>query len=248
MEFIVFVLIILPIALFLQFHYNSKKEEKFNNKLAECLKNLSFEMGHCECCDVSLSKKLYYIENKEKTEIIVLKYSSGDFELKYRKNFMFNVSVYNFKKLSDYQTKYGIFINENERKILIIESRKDENVTVRDRLLEWSDILSVELLSRNKVVSDKSTTSTIGRSVVGGVLGGGVGAVIGGATASTRSVSFDNCYGVRIVVRKLDDPYIEIEFCNKYEDIIASQVEQDAQRLYQLCSIIIDSESKNNKI
>ena len=243
-----FILVIVPRAAILDGNRAAKKEDNLKRKLADYLQSLKFDMGNYVRCDISLSRKLYYIENKSKTEVMVLEYSSDKIELKYRTNFTFNVSIYNFKAMdmNDYQTKYGLFINENDRKILIVEYKKESNEFLRERLLEWSDILAVELLRRNKTVSEKSTMSTIGRSVVGGVIGGGVGAIIGGSTASTQSVSFDNSYGVRITLRKLDDPNVEVEFCSKNEDKIAktNQAEKDTQHLYQLCSIIIDSESK----
>lgn len=108
-------------------------------------------------------------------------------------------------------------------KILIFESSK--KIIIQEKEFWFPDILSFELkddeqmLYQSSYSTSKSSTSTgsmIGRAVVGGVLLGGVGALVGGATAkkniTTTSTSYqpivNHNFRVDIVVNSISDPQI----------------------------------------
>ncbi len=107
-------------------------------------------------------------------------------------------------------------------KILVFESSK--KIIIQEKEFWFADILSFELkddeqmLYQSSYSTSKSSTSTgsmIGRAVVGGVLLGGVGALVGGATAKkniTTSSSYqaivNHNFKVNIVVNSISDPQI----------------------------------------
>ncbi len=53
----------------------------------------------------------------------------------------------------------------------------------RFQLIDLNNVIDVQIIEDNQVINKVSNSSMIGRALVGGVLTGGVGAVIGGNTS-----------------------------------------------------------------
>src|SRR4029077_10895565 len=70
---------------------------------------------------------------------------------------------------------------DTERKILCLTGKKKE---VRHRMLRYRDILSAEIIQDSYSVTKTSRTSQAGAALLGGVLFGGVGAVVGALTGT----------------------------------------------------------------
>lgn len=56
-----------------------------------------------------------------------------------------------------------------------------------------------------------STGSMMGRAIIGGVLTGGAGAIIGGATAKKNTQASISGYKINITIRNMQNPIITIE-------------------------------------
>jgi len=97
-----------------------------------------------------------------------------------------------------------IFIDEPNRKWLI------PNILTgsikKSRTYNIDDIVCVELLEDDGQVS----SGGVGRAVVGGVLFGGIGAVVGAGTAKSKPVC--NSLKVKITMNDIDNPIVYINF------------------------------------
>jgi len=129
-------------------------------------------------------------------------------------------SVHEFKESQsfishDYETK--IAIDETKKKVCIwtiqkpiVKSNGSKfNVSIYD----YSDVLSVDIIKGNKKVTSTSRTSQVGGALLGGLLAGGVGAVIGGLSGSTTTEEDGmNPIDLGIVVNDFKNPYYKINF------------------------------------
>ena len=80
-----------------------------------------------------------------------------------------------------------------------------------------------------------SSSSMIGRTLVGGVLLGGAGAIVGANTASKNVTSNGSNYKIFITTKDLSDPVIEYQTTN----------EATANKLISVLKIIIDKNNTN---
>lgn len=78
----------------------------------------------------------------------------------------------------------------------------------------FSDILQCEIIEDGRTTVKKSTSGTIGRALLGGLLAGGVGAIIGGATSSSKVQEKINRISIRIIVNDPNHPSWEIFYLN----------------------------------
>ena len=75
-----------------------------------------------------------------------------------------------------------------------------------------SQIIECEIDTDKVTSSKQSTSSTVGRAVVGGVLTGGVGAVIGGATGKRTSSDVIKNIDLKIIVDDPMNPLFRVTF------------------------------------
>lgn len=122
------------------------------------------------------------------------------------------------KKFSKY-----IGIDEiNSKVCLIITSgREKENYILN--IYSFSDILEVEIIENGNSVSKMSKTSVAGRAILGGILLGGVGAVIGGFTANRNNFEKMDKISLKLIVNNTKNPIFEIDF---YNDITGKGLEK----------------------
>lgn len=104
--------------------------------------------------------------------------------------------------------KIGVFmeIDDNQMKWLIPDGflGKKKN----PKIYNFSDIVDFELLEDGESI----TKGGLGRAVAGGVLLGGVGAVVGGITGGKKSKSICNSLKIKITVNNISNPVVYIDF------------------------------------
>jgi uncharacterized membrane protein len=142
-----------------------------------------------------------------------------------------------------------ISIDENSKKIAFIDGEKY-------RVYNYRDILSTELLIDGDEVIKTSRTSQIGGALIGGVLAGGVGAIIGGLSAEQTKESKVSRVDVLVVVNDTRNPTFVLNFFNKDDtdlgfahdkDWIKSEIGQ-AEELQRLISVLIRQADEADKI
>ena len=112
--------------------------------------------------------------------------------------------------------------NCSNRPFLVFE---DASVLViDDKVYPFTDILSFTLTDNEKTIVSESKSETktdtgnmIGRAVIGGIALGGVGAIIGGTTAKSRTITSEyetsksHDYVVSVIVNSLSKPVIQMK-------------------------------------
>jgi hypothetical protein len=107
----------------------------------------------------------------------------------------------------------GIAINESEQKLAIFK-RNSTKEELSPTLFNFDDILEVGIKEDNTIVTHTSKSSAIGNAVAGGVLFGGIGAVVGGLSAEKFGHTKIYKATLSIVVNDLNNPIHEIHFLN----------------------------------
>lgn len=138
----------------------------------------------------------------------------------------------NYKKL--------IAINEVSRKIAFIDTQ-----TSAAKEYALKDILGAELVVDGETLTKSVRSNQVAGAIVGGVLLGGVGAVIGGLSGTKRSEELISSILVQILVNDTQNPRQEIEFvygeCKKgtqsYQDAM-----DKAKQLSAMLEVIIKRE------
>lgn len=124
----------------------------------------------------------------------------------------------------------------------------------------FSDIIGVELIEDGNTISKKSTSRTIGGALVGGVLTGGVGAIIGGLSGGSTQKNKVSSLSVKIHLRNLNKPsllikcfdsmsmtgYASIETDGNLQSSIYKLGKMHADNIKDLVSVIIDKTDKNS--
>ena len=100
------------------------------------------------------------------------------------------------------------FQKDKNNCILVFDSQK--TIIINGVTFEYNEILDFDINNQMSYKTSTSAGSMLGRAVVGGVLTGGVGAVIGGATAKKETKGIIEEYKVNISVRRMSAPLITV--------------------------------------
>ncbi len=164
------------------------------------------------------------VSGQEKTEIDTVKSNSE------------NIPGFIHSKVIDgYHSLYKVMIDEYNKKVAYVT--KDNTIT-----FSFDEILSVELIENGVTVNKKSAGRTIGGAIVGGVLAGGVGMIIGGLSGGSKETKKITSIVVKIVLRNLSQPSINIECYNSYS-MLSSDFYKEAKvarDIVDIFNIIID--------
>lgn len=105
----------------------------------------------------------------------------------------------------------GIAINEKDKKIALLK-RDQQEISFNLRKIDFRDIVEVSTYEDGGLINKVSRGSQISGALVGGVLAGGVGAIIGGLSGKSHSNETSNKLSLLIVIDDLKSPYHEINF------------------------------------
>lgn len=151
--------------------------------------------------------------------------------LKQNSNF---TSMKTFAKSADKE----VHLDTNSKQLAII-NKSTQKVSVD--YIPFSSVVECEILENNISIAKGG----IGRAVVGGVVAGGVGAIVGSTTA--KSSNYSESLSVRIVTNDLNTPLHVITYHSyktKKDSSIYKNAFNDAQNLYaSLTSIIKNNEA-----
>lgn len=104
-----------------------------------------------------------------------------------------------------------IKFNDNTKQVLI-------SPKFNPRIVNYSDILDFELVEDGETVITKGG---LGKAVVGGMLFGGVGAIVGSNTSKRKSKTSISILKIKIVVRDMSNP-------NSYINLITTSTQTDS--------------------
>ncbi len=142
----------------------------------------------------------------------------------------------------------GLAVDEKRQKVCLITNNR---ASVSQRIISYKDIFSVELFEDGNSVTKTVRSSQIGGAVVGGLLLGGVGAVIGGLSGKTETSGKIKRIDLRLIVNDMSAPLHDVAFMNveeKKDGIIYTHAIQVARRWHGIVEVLIrraDAEEKN---
>lgn len=117
-------------------------------------------------------------------------------------------------------------------------------------IYEYKDILQSELNIDGETILKQSTTGTVGRAILGGLLGGGVGAIIGGVTSSKMQKEKINRIDLKLSVNDSKNPFYKINFLNletKKGDLIYIASFAQAERWHGIIATLIQQSNNLEK-
>ena len=100
---------------------------------------------------------------------------------------------------------WGLIAIDDNKKQIAIKEHGDTIV-----IYSYNDILSCEIVEDGETVYQKSRT--IGRSIIGGAIAGGTGAVIGGLSGKTKENKEIKSLVLRIVFKSTNKPIVKLGF------------------------------------
>ena len=140
------------------------------------------------------------------------------------------------KKREEIINKYGNPTWNSSDKIGFLLYDNKQKIIIYGQTIDYKDIIDFSI---NNEISYKKTISmggTITKGIIGGLLFGGVGAIIGASTASSKISQDIKEYKFNITINNINNPYI----------IYETQSEEDAKRIAATLKIIIDKQKKEN--
>ena len=105
----------------------------------------------------------------------------------------------------------GLAIDEPRRKLCLIAH---SGVAVTRRIISYKDIVSVELFEDGTSITKTVRSSQIGGAILGGLLLGGVGAIIGGLSGRTETSGKVKHIDLRLIVNDTNAPLHDVAFMN----------------------------------
>ena len=112
-------------------------------------------------------------------------------------------SVTSSNMLIDVKGRGGIAIDTTNKQIGILRGRGD---AVRPTMISCRDVLSSEIIEDGETVTKTSRGSQVGGALIGGLALGGVGAVIGALSGSTKSAEKVSKIALMITINNVSNP------------------------------------------
>lgn len=153
------------------------------------------------------------------------------------------------QKIIGFKNRYVFGVDELNNTINYI-------TTTTRATIPFKDIISVELIEDGSTILKKSTTRTIGGAVIGGVLAGGLGAVVGGLSGSSTQKDKISKVNIKILLRNIKNPVLlidcfdskimttekksEISKSKGMESYIYKECKKNADEILDILKVIID--------
>lgn len=138
-----------------------------------------------------------------------------------------------------YNNKKALSISEELSSILTVDL-----TTNNVRKVKFVDIIEAKVKQNSSTVTRTSRGSQLGGAIVGGVLAGGVGAVIGGLSGEKTSNEAIKKLSLEIVINNLKDPIFEIEFYDSVGELKVDSdkykaIASDLNKWYRMFTVIL---------
>lgn len=149
------------------------------------------------------------------------------------------------QKIMGSDVSTGLAVDEPRQKICLIS---DGGATTR--IFDYKDILSVEVFEDGVSITKTQRGSQLGGVLVGGLLLGGVGAILGGLSGGKRTAEKINRIDLRLVVNSTSAPLHDVRllsFESKKDGVIYQTAMQQARHWHRLIEILIKRADEEDK-
>lgn len=133
----------------------------------------------------------------------------------------------------------GIAIDSSKGKVCLITRRGD---STHHKVIDYTDLVSVEILEDGSSVTKTSRISQLGGVVVGGLVLGGAGAVIGGLSGKKVTNDKVERLSLKIVVNNISNPIHEVLLQNTPSQkggLINKQAANEARQWASVIEVLI---------
>lgn len=150
------------------------------------------------------------------------------------------------KQLSEFTVtkRVGTLIEFDEEKRLWIIPDGFRGSKKKPRIYSFDDIVEYELLEDGNTI----TKGGLGRAVVGGVLFGGVGAIVGGVTGGKKSNSVVNSLKIKITINDFQTPAIFINLITTKTKSSSSVYKMAYEQAQQILSVFAIIQKQNESV
>lgn len=156
-------------------------------------------------------------------------------------------------------------VDESNRKVCFLDSNSDmnlkdlhfygavtDNIQYSARTYDYKDILESEVIIDGETITKTSRSSQLGGAILGGILAGGVGAVIGGLSGKTASKEKVKTIQLKVIVNDTKKPLQIITFLNETNSIDRNnqkfiKANKEVIHWHSLFKVIIDMADKEEK-
>lgn len=135
-------------------------------------------------------------------------------------------------------------IDENQKKWLVPDGMFGGKKN--PKVYNYSDIVDFELLEDGESIAKGG----LGRAVAGGLLFGGVGAIVGGVTGGKKSKSICTSLKIKITLNDISKPVVYIDFIKastKKDSIIYKSMYKSAQECLSVLQLIVNSQEASQE-
>lgn len=147
--------------------------------------------------------------------------------------------------ISDFKTtsKLGsrILLDDNSKRWAIVSQIRGKRKEADT--FNFSDILDFELLEDGAQIA----SGGLGRAAVGGILFGGVGAIVGGVTGKRKTNTKVNSLRIKVTMRNLSQPVVYIDLIDMLvnkDSNVYRMFEREAQEILSAFQIICNEQEK----
>ncbi|ADU32137.1 SHOCT domain-containing protein [Evansella cellulosilytica] len=154
--------------------------------------------------------------------------------------------------------RYDDVLHEDRYKFIAVDEKAKKVALVENgnyRIFGYRDILKSQIVEDGQEITTTSRTSQIGRALVGGVLAGGVGAIIGGGGGKQKHTSEVKQVSLKIVVNDTKIPTFTLDFLKL--DVLENHVTKDSEKytnaikvatnIHDLISVLIRQADEEDK-
>ena len=139
--------------------------------------------------------------------------------------------------------------------------KTDQYIDTSIKSIKYEDVIKVEIIEDGNTISSRSTSRTIGGTIVGGAILGGAGAIVGGLSGNTKSSKKVSSIKIKVLLRSAVDNSYTFELLKSTELNLSKTLEKQsydsimktANEIKNILEVIIDkvdsvskSQSHNN--
>lgn len=149
-----------------------------------------------------------------------------------------NIGFKTTQKVMSCDGNTGIAIDETSRKICLINNFP----VLTTKVLSYGDIISSEIIEDSNTVTKTQRGSQLGGAVVGGLLLGGVGAVVGGLSGKKKTETKVRMISLKVIINDTASPVHIISFLDgetKKTGFVYSIAMQQATHWHALLSAVV---------
>ena len=129
-----------------------------------------------------------------------------------------DILIDKFKKLENFEVSKGMISNDLKNGIAIDNKKnkfcilKNNDGNINTTIYTYKDLLESEILEDGQGTTKTSRGSQIGGVLIGGLVLGGVGAIIGGLSGKKTHIDKVNSIDLKVIVNDTNSPMIILNF------------------------------------